>query len=71
MLLIPHRTQATLFGMFRELATAACKDIDPSSLAYVLSAMMNFQPTASLGSMLTNFGVSDRLSGFLSSSNAG
>lgn len=57
--------------MFRELAIAACKDIESNALAYVLSAMMNFSPTPSLVSTLSLLGVSNRVSRFLSSSDPG
>ena len=63
--------QATQFGMFRELALAASKDIDPSAMSYVLSTMLNFQPTPAHALILSNVGLPPKLTKFLSCSHSG
>ena len=57
--------------MFRELAIAACKDIESNALAYVLSAMMNFRQTKYHLLLLNNSCFGTKISRFLSSSDPG
>ena len=63
--------QASEFGMFRELAFAASKDCDLSTLSYLLSALMNFKPTSANLATLSSARVADRLPDFVSCSDAG
>jgi hypothetical protein len=63
--------QASEFGMFKELAFAASKDCDLSTLSYLLSALMNFKPTSANLATLSSARVADRLPDFVSCSDAG
>jgi hypothetical protein len=70
LLMFDHH-QASEFGMFRELAFAASKDCDLSTLSYLLSALMNFKPTSANLATLSSARVADRLPHFVSCSDAG
>ena len=70
-LLMFEHHQASEFGMFKELAFAASKDCDLSTLSYLLSALMNFKPTSANLATLSSARVADRLPDFISCSDAG
>jgi hypothetical protein len=63
--------KATQFGMFKHLTTATLTENGSIALSYLLSAMMNFRPTASHLTSLSDAGIPMKLPEFLSRSDPG